>query len=127
MSFAQNPDDILGIWFSVDPFTKKQSQAEIYKTADGHYEAKVLWTNDIKGQKYIGLKFMWNLEYDKEKNEYRGGKIQYPGRSGTYRTYCWLIEDGKKMKMRGYLGISLFGLTVTWTREDKVRPAPTGK
>ena len=122
---AQNPDDILGIWFGVDPFTKKQSQAEIYKTADGHYEAKVVWNNDPKGQKYNGLKFMWNLTYDPEKKEYRGGKIQYPGRRGTYSTFCWLIDGGKALKMRGYLGISLFGLTVEWKREDKVRSAPT--
>ena len=125
---AQNkPDDILGIWFGVDPFTKKQSQAEIYKTPEGTYEAKVLWTNDIKGQKYIGLKFMWNLTYDEKKQEYRGGKIQYPGRQGTYSTYCWIINDGKSLKMRGYLGISLFGMTVEWKREDHVRPAPKAK
>lgn len=123
-SYAQKADDILGIYFCVDPFTKKQSQAEIYKAADGTYEAKVVWTNDIKGQGYVGLKFMWGLTYNAEKNEYQGGKIQYPGKKGTYRSFVRIVDGGKTLKMRGYLGISMLGMTVDWKREDKVRPAP---
>ena len=124
-SYAQKADDILGIYFCVDPFSKKQSQAEIYKAKDGTYEAKVVWTNDIKGQNFVGLKFMWDLTYNAEKNEYEGGRIQYPGKKGTYRAYARLVNDGQTLKMRGYLGVSLFGMTVDWKREDKVRPTPT--
>ena len=124
-SYAQKADDILGIYFCVDPFSKKQSQAEIYKAKDGTYEAKVVWTNDIKGQDQVGLVFMKGLTYNAEENEYQGGKIQYPGKKGTYRSYVRIVDGGKTLKMRGYLGVSLFGMTVDWKREDKVRPAPT--
>ena len=122
--FAQKADDILGIYFCVDPFSKKQSQAEIYKANDGTYEAKVVWTNDKDGQEYVGLVFMRGLKYNAKDNEYKGGKIQYPGKSGTYKAYARIADGGKTLKMRGYLGVSLFGMTVDWKREDKVRPAP---
>ena len=122
--YAQKADDILGIYFCVDPFSKKQSQAEIYKAKDGTYEAKVVWTNDIKGQDQVGLVFMKGLTYNAKENEYQNGKIQYPGKKGTYKSYIRIGDGGQTLKMRGYLGVSLFGMTVDWKREDKVRPAP---
>ena len=121
-SFAQKADDILGIYFCVDPFSKKQSQAEIYKAKDGTYEAKVVWTNDPKGYDQIGLVFMRGLTYNAKDNEYQNGKIKYPGKNGTYKAYVRIADGGKTLKMRGYLGVSLFGMTVDWKREDKVRP-----
>ena len=123
--FAQKADDILGIYYRVDPFSKKQSQAQIYKAADGTYEAKVVWTNDVKGQDQVGLVFMKGLTYNAKENEYQNGKIKYPGKNGTYKAYIRIVDGGKTLKMRGYLGVSLFGMTVDWKREDKVRPAPT--
>ena len=123
--YAQKADDILGIYFCVDPFSKKQSQAEIYKAADGTYEAKVVWTNDINGQDQVGLVFMKGLTYNAKENEYQNGKIKYPGKKGTYSAYIRIVDGGKTIKMRGYLGISLLGKTVDWVRESKVRPAPT--
>lgn len=123
--YAQKADDILGIYYCVDPFSKKQSQAQIYKAADGTYEAKVVWTNDVKGQDQVGLVFMKGLTYNAKENEYQNGKIKYPGKNGTYKAYIRIVDGGKTLKMRGYLGVSLFGMTVDWKREDKVRPAPT--
>lgn len=120
--FAQKADDILGIYFCVDPFSKKQSQAEIYKAKDGTYEAKVVWTNDPSGYDQIGLVFMRGLTYNAKENEYQNGKIKYPGKNGTYKSYIRIVDGGKTLKMRGYLGVSLFGMTVDWKREDKVRP-----
>lgn len=121
-SFAQKADDILGIYFCVDPFSKKQSQAQIYKAKDGTYEAKVVWTNDPDGYDQIGLVFMRGLTYNAKENEYQNGKIQYPGKKGTYKAYVRIADGGKTLKMRGYLGVSLFGMTVDWKREDKIRP-----
>ena len=46
--YAQNPDDICGIFHSVDPFSKEGSQCEIYRAKDGTYEAKVVWVENPK-------------------------------------------------------------------------------
>lgn len=119
--FAQNADDICGIFHSVDPFSKEGSQCEIYKAKDGTYEAKVVWVQNPKKKNQIGLVFMTGLKYNAKANEYQGGKLKYPGKSGTYKTYIKIVNGGKTLKMRGYLGISLFGMTVDWTREDGLR------
>lgn len=121
IGFAQNPDAICGIYHSVDPFSKEGSQCRVYKADDGTYEAKVIWVENPKKKNQIGLVFMTGLTYNAKDNEYQNGKLKYPGKSGTYKTFIRLVNDGNTMKMRGYLGVSLFGMTVEWTRESKVR------
>lgn len=122
MSYAQKADDICGIYHSKDPFSKEGSQCEIYKAANGTYEAKVVWVENPKKKDQLGLVFMTGLTYNAKEKEYQNGKLKYPGKSGTYKTYIRLTDDNKTMKMRGYLGVSLFGMTVDWTRESKLRP-----
>jgi len=121
VGFAQKADDICGIFHSNDPFSKEGSQCEIYRAADGTYEAKVVWVENPKKKDQIGLVFMKGLTYNSHENEYQNGKIQYPGKKGTYKAYIRIVDGGKTLKMRGYLGVSLFGMTVEWTRESKVR------
>ena len=119
--FAQKADDICGIFHSVDPFSKEGSQCMIYKAADGTYEAKVVWVENPKKKNQLGLVFMTGLTYNAKENEYQNGKLKYPGKKGTYKTYIKMVNDKKTLKMRGYLGVSLFGMTVDWTCESKVR------
>ena len=45
-----------------------------------------------------------------------GGEILDPDTGKTYRVKLKLIEGGKKLLVRGYIGFSLFGRTQTWTR-----------
>lgn len=120
-SYAQKADDICGIFHSVDPFSKEGSQCEIYKAADGTYEAKVVWVENPKKKNQLGLVFMTKLVYDPEAKEYRKGKLKYPGKSGTYSTYIRMSSDKNTLHMRGYLGASFLGKTVDWHRESKVR------
>ena len=56
--FTQNPDAICGIYHSKDPFSKEGSQCQIYKAADGTYEAKVVWVENPKKKNQLGLVFM---------------------------------------------------------------------
>ena len=119
--FAQKADDICGIFHSVDPFSKEGSQCEIYKAADGTYEAKVVWVENPKKKPQLGLVFMTKLVYDPEAKEYKKGKLKYPGKAGTYSTYIRMAADKNTLHMRGYLGASFLGKTVDWHRESKVR------
>ena len=51
----------------------------------------------------------------KDGNEYNGGKILDPKSGKLYKCYINL-EDKDKLKVRGYIGISLFGRTQYWHR-----------
>ena len=74
--YAQNADDICGIFHSKDPFSKEGSQCEIYKASDGTYEAKVVWVENPKKKNQLGLVFMKGLTYNAKDKEYQNGKIQ---------------------------------------------------
>lgn len=43
-----------------------------------------------------------------------GGQLYDPQSGNTYSG--WMTADGNTLQLRGYLGISLFGRTETWTR-----------
>ena len=73
----------------------------------------------LKGSPIQGLTIMQGLK--KEGDEYGGGTILDPDSGNYYSVKMELGPDGKTLKVRGYLGISLLGRTQTWYRVD----APT--
>ena len=46
-----------------------------------------------------------------------GGSIVDPATGRTYKGTLRVADGGRKLEVRGYLGISLLGRTQTWTRE----------
>ncbi|MDR2978920.1 MAG: DUF2147 domain-containing protein [Bacteroidales bacterium] len=117
---AQAGDAILGYYLVEDPFEKEKSQIEIYKVADGKYEAKVVWVENPEKKKFIGLLFLYDLVYDEKNKEWKDDHVKYPGKNGTYRI-SMSFSAPKIMKVRGYWGVSLFGMTLYWTKEESVR------
>ncbi|MDL2296708.1 DUF2147 domain-containing protein [Bacteroidales bacterium OttesenSCG-928-B11] len=120
ISAQQKAEDIIGYYLVEDPFIKEKSQIHIYKAGNGKYEAKVVWVENPEKKHHIGLLFLYDLEYDKDKNEWNKGRVKYPGKSGTYRINM-SFSDSKTMKVRGYWGVSMFGMTLYWSKEDKAR------
>lgn len=68
-----------------------------------------------KNQRLQNMTFMWGLK--KEGNEYKSGEILDPDNGKIYKCKLKLSDDGKKLDVRGYIGISLIGRTQTWYRE----------
>ena len=64
----------------------------------------------------IGMVFMSGLH--KVGNEYTGGEILDPDDGKVYRSKMTLIEGGKKLNVRGYIGVPLFGRSQVWVRQD---------
>ena len=54
----------------------------------------------------------------KNENEYSDGAILAPNSGNLYQCYITLIHQDK-LKVRGYIGISLFGRTQYWERVNK--------
>lgn len=119
---AQSADDIIGFYYTKDPFSDAESQVEIYKTKDGTYSGAVRWIKNLnrKNIKDIGLIFLEGLRYDAQKKEWVNGSIRYPGRPGVFDTYM-SFDSKKVLKVRGYLLISVLGKTVYWTKEKEKR------
>lgn len=125
--FADEPSPI-GVWLVQD----KDAKAEVYEK-DGMLEAKLVWLKEPKekdGTEKLDAKnpdkelaklplmnsvFLTGFKKEKNENKWSGGKI-YDAKSGnTYK--AWMKPDGPdKMKLRGYVGISLFGRSEEWTR-----------
>lgn len=125
-AIAQKPS-VIGKWKSIDDQTGKQmGVVQIYEE-DGKIYGKVIeitkaedrdkLCNDCAGedkdQPILGLTVVRGLT--KNGNEYSGGKILDPKHGKYYKCYITL-ENENKLKVRGYIGISLFGRTQYWHR-----------
>jgi uncharacterized protein (DUF2147 family) len=70
-----------------------------------------------KNKKVIGMQILFSLS--KDKDEWSGGTILDPESGNTYKCYVQVLDGGKKLKVRGYVGISLLGRTQYWFRTRK--------
>jgi uncharacterized protein (DUF2147 family) len=70
----------------------------------------------MKDAPVIGLRILWDLNRDGDHSS--GGKVLDPGNGKVYRCYVALTDGGDKLKVRGFIGISLLGRTQVWLRAD---------
>ena len=127
MAFYAQSNSVIGKWKTIDDETgKPKSIVEIYEKSGKIYgkvvdildaeKKKNLCTScpgEDKNKPVMGLVIIKGLS--KEGNEYNGGKILDPVSGKTYK--CFLaLEGSDKLKVRGYIGLSLFGRTQIWHR-----------
>jgi uncharacterized protein (DUF2147 family) len=62
------------------------------------------------------MTFMWGLK--KDGDQYDGGEIFDPNMGIVYRGRLRLKDGGRKLEVRGYIGLSLFGRSQTWLRQE---------
>jgi uncharacterized protein (DUF2147 family) len=73
-------------------------------------------TDARKNQPVIGMVFMSGLK--KSGDEYTDGEILDPDNGKVYRSKMSLADGGKKLKVRGYVGVPMFGRSQVWVRQD---------
>ena len=71
-------------------------------------------TGDRNNQPLIGLVFMRNVRLID--GEYRDGEILDPDSGTIYRCKMRLEDNGRKLRVRGFVGVSLFGRSQVWER-----------
>jgi uncharacterized protein (DUF2147 family) len=135
-SFAlgSNGDAILGVWNTRD----RDTRFEIYKCGT-QYCGKISYLREpnhspankeglaglprldthnpdprLRNRTLVGLPLLEGFRY-MGNNLWEGGKIYDPEDGRKYGCKIWL-EGKSRLKLRGYLGISLFGRTETWVR-----------
>ena len=70
----------------------------------------------LKDQPVQGMVFMSGLR--KDGDEYSGGEILDPDNGKVYKSKIKLIDGGKKLSVRGYIGMPMFGRSQVWVREE---------
>jgi uncharacterized protein (DUF2147 family) len=68
-----------------------------------------------KGKRVIGLRILWDLS--KDGDGWSGGSILDPANGKTYKCQLSVEDGGRKLKVRGFIGVSLLGRTQYWLRE----------
>ena len=139
-AWADDVDGVLGQWITADG----KAKVEIVKDGDV-YDGRIVWlkeplypADDAQGmggkpkvdrknpdpalqtRPIIGLLLIQGFKYDGD-NVWIDGTIYDPDSGKLYSCKMTLMMDGR-LKVRGYVGISLFGRTEIWTRPPPDNP-----
>ena len=126
-SYAVEADAIIGEWYT----DSEKSIVEIQK-CDYTYCGKITWLKEPtyedgtekidkenpnpskRNTPIIGLTIVQGFRY-KGKNKWGDGKIYDPENGKTYS--CKMKLENNKLKVRGFIGISLIGRTTVWKKK----------
>lgn len=141
---ADDADAVLGSWLTAEG----KARVEIEKH-DGVYDGRIVWLKEpnypvddktmagqpkvdrenpdpaLKARSIIGLPLISGFKYAGD-GVWSDGKIYDPESGKLYSCKMTLMMDGS-LKVRGYVGISLFGRTEIWTRPPADAPAAATK
>jgi uncharacterized protein (DUF2147 family) len=122
---AQSESSILGLWYN----TEKTAQVEILKKGS-EFIGKIVWMKDpnpggkpaldkdnpnpkLKSRPLMGLNLLEGLKFDS--GMWEDGTIYDPKTGKTYS--CQVTLKSKDvLEVKGYIGFSLIGRTVEWTK-----------
>ena len=129
LSITINAQTIFGKWNSTNEETGNiDSIIEVYEK-DGKAFAKVIeikgsarknavcekCEDENKNKPILGLNILTGLQENED--EWSGGNILDPRNGRIYNCYIKLIKPNK-LKIRGYIGLALFGKTAYWERAE---------
>ncbi len=122
----------VGLWKTIDDNTGQPRGLVRIREVNGRYEGRVekgfprpdekepprceKCDGVRRNQPVLGMTILWGLT--KQGDEYQGGEILDPESGKIYRAKMALSDGGKKLEVRGFIGISLLGRTQTWLREE---------
>lgn len=122
----------VGLWKNIDDVSGKpkaliritESNGELqgrieklFRSPDQDQNPKCDKCEDArKDQPIIGMVFMSGLK--KDGDEYAGGEILDPDNGKVYKSKMHLTDAGKKLSVRGYIGIPMLGRSQVWVRQE---------
>lgn len=118
----KNIDDVSGKPKALIRITDNKGELEgriekLFRPADQDQNPKCnLCEGANKDQPVIGLLFMSGLK--KSGDEYTGGQIIDPDNGKVYKSKLTLVEGGKKVNVRGYIGVPMLGRSQVWVRQE---------
>ena len=127
----------VGVWKTISDKTHKPASLVKIWIENGQLKGKVLKVlnsdkgphpicDQCEGERHnkpvVGMTIIWGMQ--KDGDEWDGGTILDPKTGKTYKCSIELVDGGMKLKVRGYIGFSLFGRTQVWLREPTQAAAP---
>ena len=125
-------DTPVGTWTQVDDETgRPKSIIDISEAPDGTLQGavrQVLFsdqgTNPVckkcEGERHnqpvTGMTIMWGVK--KDGDQWSGGQILDPHNGKTYKVKLSLTDGGRKLQVRGYIGMPMLGRTQVWNRKE---------
>lgn len=131
--FAQASDaSPVGLWKAIDDTTGKPSALIRITEERGELRGKIeqlfrapgedpnpkctLCSDARKDQPIIGMTIVSGLK--KDGDEYKDGEILDPNNGKIYKSKLSVHDGGKKVEVRGYVGVPMFGRSQVWLRQE---------
>ena len=127
-SLSGKGDRILGHWWTEE----KDAKIQVYKEGD-RFAGKIIWLKDslnkygkpvmdsqnpkkeLRSRNILGINIISGFVY--EGGRWEGGEIYDPNNGKTYS--CIMKLRNGQLEVKGYVGVPMFGRTVTWTRVEE--------
>lgn len=127
---AQDENRIVGTWLT----QYGDSKVTIQKDSNGKYNGTITWLKEpnrngkpkvddknpdvkLQSRPTLGLEILSGFNYNKDDKEWIDGKIYDPKEGKTYKCLMWFEDDSNQLHVKGYIGFSMIGKQVIWTRE----------
>jgi uncharacterized protein (DUF2147 family) len=127
ITWAQAPTPA-GLWQTFDDDTGKPAGLVRIEELDSEFLGTVvevfsgatpnpickLCEGALKDQPIVGMTILRGLR--REGNGFGGGTILDPDEGRTYHCTAKLLDGGRRLELRGYVGLPLLGRTQIWVR-----------
>lgn len=129
-ALAQNTP--IGRWRSIDDATgKPKAVIEVSEADNGTLSARIVQLIDTsdgrnplcdactgarRNKPILGMTIAWGLK--PQGKVWSGGRILDPENGKEYSVKFTPVAGGKKLEVRGFLGVALLGRTQIWVRES---------
>ena len=123
----------VGVWKTIDDKTKSERAQIRITESGGVYSGKIekllaadakqdgvcdKCSDDRKDKPMIGLEVIRGVKRGEAENTWDGGTILDAAEGKIYKVRMQPTEGGKKLEVRGYVGMPMLGRTQTWIRVE---------
>lgn len=127
---AQEENRVVGTWLT----QYGDSKVTIKKDSNGKFSGSISWLKEpnrngkpklddknpevkLQSRPIMGLVILDGFTYEKDDKEWIDGKIYDAKEGKTYKCLMWFEDNNDQLHVKGYIGFSLIGKQVLWTRD----------
>lgn len=129
---AQNAKGVEGVWLTQD----EDCMISIAQDEHGIFNGRTQWlkepldehglyvldannpNKELRNRRLLGAFMLEGFQYDSTSNKWKSGTVYDPTTGKTYKGILRVSDDLQQLHLRGYIGISLIGREVVWTRVE---------